>query len=52
MLSERRGRAAVATLSRPRALNALSTGMVERLHELYRQWEADPAVACIVLKAS
>lgn len=40
----------IATLNRPRALNALSTGMVEALGDLYRRWDADPGVACIVLK--
>lgn len=43
---------AVATLNRPRALNALNTGMVESMFELYSAWEADPGVACILLKAS
>ena len=42
--------AEVATLNRPRALNALNTTMVERMYEVYSKWEADPAVACIVLK--
>jgi hypothetical protein len=42
----------VAVLSRPRALNALTTGMVESLLDLYQRWEADPGVACILLKAS
>lgn len=50
MLSEVQGSTGIATLNRPRALNALTTGMVEALFEVYRRWEADPAVACIVLK--
>lgn len=52
MLSEVRRHVAVATLNRPRALNALNTGMVESMFELYSAWEADPGVACILLKAS
>ena len=52
VLSSVERHAAVAVLNRPRALNALNTGMVEALFELYRGWEADPAVACILLKAS
>ena len=50
--SEVHDAAAVAVLSRPRALNALTTGMVESLLDLYQRWEADPGVACILLKAS
>lgn len=52
VLSEVRGHAAIATLNRPRALNALNTRMVEAMFELYSQWDADPGVACILLKAS
>ena len=46
------GAVAVALLNRPRALNSLSTAMVERLLQLYRRWDADPRVSCILLKAS
>lgn len=52
VLSEVQGHVAIATLNRPRALNALNTSMVESMYELYSQWEADPGVACILLKAS
>lgn len=52
VLSEVHGHAAVAVLNRPRALNALNTNMVERMFELYQGWEADPGVACILLKGS
>lgn len=41
----------VAVLNRPKALNALNCRMVEALYDLYTQWDADPSVACIVLKA-
>lgn len=51
VLSEVHEHLGVAVLNRPRALNALNTGMVEALTELYRRWDADPAVACILLKA-
>lgn len=44
------GSTGTATLNRPRALNALTTGMVEALFDVYQRWEADPAIACIVLK--
>lgn len=52
VLSEVRGHAAIATLNRPRALNALNTRMVEAMFELYSQWDADPGVACILLKGA
>jgi enoyl-CoA hydratase/carnithine racemase len=52
ILSEVQGSTGVATLNRPRALNALTTGMVEALFDVYSRWEADPAVACIVLKGA
>jgi hypothetical protein len=41
----------VAVLNRPKALNALNCRMVEALYDLYTRWDADPRVACIVLKA-
>ncbi|KAL4457481.1 hypothetical protein ABPG75_012346 [Micractinium tetrahymenae] len=52
VLPEVRGHSAVATLNRPRALNALNTGMVESLFELYSKWEADTNIACILLKGA
>ena len=52
MLSEVHEQAGVAVLNRPKALNALNTNMVERLFELYQRWDADPGVACFLLKAS
>ncbi len=50
VLSEVQGSAGVATLNRPRALNALTTGMVEALFDVYQRWDTDPGIACIVLK--
>lgn len=41
---------ALAVLNRPKALNALSTRMVEDMYSLYRSWEDDPRVACVLLK--
>lgn len=35
------GRAAVVTLNRPKALNALNVGMIEDLYEAYRGYERD-----------
>jgi enoyl-CoA hydratase/carnithine racemase len=47
---ERIGRAGVVTLTRPKALNALSHGMVEALAKALAAWEEDPAVALVVVK--
>lgn len=52
VLSTRHGPLVIATLNRPRALNALNTNMVETLLEQYRRWDAAEDVCCIVLKGS
>lgn len=43
------GRAAHITLNRPRALNALTHTMVERIDEALTVWEHDPTVETVVL---
>ncbi|MEP9371528.1 enoyl-CoA hydratase/isomerase family protein [Mesorhizobium sp. KR1-2] len=48
---ERLGKAGVVTLTRPKALNALTHGMVQALARALTAWEADPAVALVVVKA-
>jgi enoyl-CoA hydratase/carnithine racemase len=47
---ERTGHAGVVTLTRPKALNALSHGMVNALAKALAAWEADPAVALVLVK--
>jgi enoyl-CoA hydratase/carnithine racemase len=47
---ERTGRAGVVTLSRPKALNALTHGMVKALAGALAAWEADPAVSLVLVK--
>lgn len=47
---ERIGKAGVVTLTRPKALNALTHGMVKALARALDSWEADPAVALVVVK--
>jgi len=42
----------MATLDRPRFLNGLTLQMCESLLGRLRQWEADPAIAVIVLRGS
>lgn len=46
------GHAATATLNRPKALNALTLGMIELLAPKLREWAAAPTVRQIVLKGA
>jgi enoyl-CoA hydratase/carnithine racemase len=46
---ERVGRAGIVTLTRPKALNALSHGMVGALAKALAAWEDDPAVAMVLV---
>ncbi|MFB7933851.1 enoyl-CoA hydratase/isomerase family protein [Streptomyces sp. NPDC056039] len=43
------GRAAHIVLDRPKALNALTHGMVRRIDEALTEWERDPAVETVVI---
>ena len=52
VLFERRGRAAVITLNRPRAINALTHGMVLRMREQLDAWASDSDVATVILTGS
>jgi len=47
---ERIGRAGVVTLTRPKALNALSHGMVAALAAALDLWESDDAVALVLVR--
>ncbi|KAI5070434.1 hypothetical protein GOP47_0014777 [Adiantum capillus-veneris] len=46
------GQARVVTLNRPKQLNALTHLMVERLRQLYEQWECDNRVSLVIIKGS
>jgi len=48
---ERLGRAGVVTLTRPKALNAVTHGMVKALSKALDAWEADASVNVVVVKA-
>ncbi|MBL8581690.1 MAG: enoyl-CoA hydratase/isomerase family protein, partial [Rhizobiaceae bacterium] len=48
---ERAGALGIVTLTRPKALNALTHRMVKALALALSEWEADPNVATVVLKA-
>ncbi len=49
LIRERRGRIGLVTLNRPKALNALTPGMVRGLAEALDAWERDDAVAAVVV---
>ncbi len=50
--SEVRGDVGFITLSRPKALNALSLGMVRSLYEILLAWQADDAVRAVAIRGS
>lgn len=52
ILCERHGAAGLVTLNRPRALNALTLGMVRALREALDAWAEDEAVRCVVVQAA
>lgn len=49
ILFERRGRLGLVTLNRPKALNALSLGMIAALHRQLLAWAADEDVAAVAV---
>ena len=52
ILVETRGKVGLVTLNRPQALNALNSGLVAELNTVLDQWEADDAIACVVITGS
>lgn len=52
ILFERRGAAGLVTLNRPKALNAVTHGMVRALRAQLDVWANDPAVTRVVVTAS
>ncbi len=52
ILVETRGRVALVTLNRPKALNALSSGLFRDLNSALDAFEADEGIGCIVLTGS
>ena len=52
ILVERRGNAALVTLNRPKALNALSAGLIADLTSALDAFEADDGVGAVVLTGS
>jgi enoyl-CoA hydratase len=52
ILFEVRGRAGIITLNRPKALNALTLGMVRQLHPRLVAWANDAAIDRVVIRAA
>ena len=52
ILIERRGNAGLLTLSKPKALNALSLDMVRALSVALKAWRDDPDVAVVAIRGS
>ncbi|MEH3147782.1 MAG: enoyl-CoA hydratase/isomerase family protein [Methylobacterium frigidaeris] len=52
VLCERRGEAGLITLNRPKALNALTLGMVRRMRTALDAWAGDPAVTRVAVRGA
>lgn len=52
VLFERKGRAGIITLNRPKALNALTLGMVDAMTERLQAWRHDPGVENVVVQGA
>lgn len=52
ILFTRKGLLGLVTLNRPKALNALTLGMIRRLHSQLRAWAADPEVKAVVVQGA
>ncbi|WP_372399008.1 enoyl-CoA hydratase/isomerase family protein [Azospirillum sp. HJ39] len=52
ILFERRGAIGLVTLNRPKALNALTLGMIRLFDPQLRAWDADPEVKAVVIRGA
>ena len=52
VLFDRRGAAGIITLNRPKALNALTLGMVRELHQKLVEWAADNTILCVIIEGA
>ncbi|MDO9166789.1 MAG: enoyl-CoA hydratase/isomerase family protein [Rhodoferax sp.] len=52
VLTEVRGQVGFITLNRPKALNALSLGMIRALTECLQVWHDDPAVKAVAIRGT
>ncbi len=52
VLAQIRGQVGCITLNRPKALNALSLGMVRDLMTVLLEWQRNPAVLAVAIRGS
>lgn len=52
LLVETRGKVGLITLNRPKALNALTHGMILEMEKVLPGWEADPSIKAVVLRGA
>ena len=52
VIIEKRGRAGLFTLNRPKALNAVTADMVARMHPQLAEWAGDPAIDVVIVRAN
>ncbi len=52
VLFSREGRAGIITLNRPKALNALTLGMVRLIHPQLTAWAADPEIGLVIIEGA
>jgi enoyl-CoA hydratase/carnithine racemase len=52
ILTSQKGRVAVVTLNRPKALNALNSALMKELNEALREYDSDDSVGAIVVTGS
>ncbi|WP_022727288.1 enoyl-CoA hydratase/isomerase family protein [Fodinicurvata sediminis] len=52
ILFEQQGRIGMVTLDRPKALNALTLGMIEALHAKLEEWREDSVVQAVVIRGT
>ena len=48
--SEQQGALGIITLTRPKALNALTLGMIRVMDPLLRRWASDPAIGAVLVR--
>lgn len=52
ILFEQQGPVGLITLNRPKALNALTHGMVVAMQAQMKAWESDASIACVVIRGA
>jgi len=50
IIFERRGAVGLITLNRPKALNALTHGMVVAMHATLKEWAVDSSIGCVAIQ--